>query len=175
MLWREGDLTTPGGTYVLRFHVRSALEVAFGRFRAGRPVAVPAGPGLYIGSAMGQRGASTLANRLLRHATRTDGSVHPVHAELVAAYALPATPRPKRLGWHIDYLLDRPEVQLVAVLACHGASALEYTWADALNASPHAIVLAPGLGATDHRQASHILGWRADDAAWRALLPPALP
>jgi hypothetical protein len=36
MLWREGDLTTPGGTYVLRFHVRSALEVAFGRFRAGQ-------------------------------------------------------------------------------------------------------------------------------------------
>ena len=66
-----GDPTCPGGVYVLRVAVMAPLSVVFGRFDGGRAVAVPAGDYLYVGSALGRRGATALAGRLMRHATRS--------------------------------------------------------------------------------------------------------
>ena len=59
------------GVYLLEIALSQPLTLAFGRFQQGRRFTLPAGTYLYVGSALGQRGATTLAGRLLRHATRT--------------------------------------------------------------------------------------------------------
>ena len=68
---RGDDPACRGGVYVLRLAAGAPLLVRFGRYAGGRAIAVPAGECLYVGSALGARGAVALAGRLLRHATRT--------------------------------------------------------------------------------------------------------
>ena len=59
------------GVYLLHLNVAVPIAVTFGRFQRGQPIPILAGDYLYIGSALGQRGATTLAGRLLRHTTRS--------------------------------------------------------------------------------------------------------
>ena len=160
-----------GGAYLLRLTVRRPLQVVFGRFRGGRPVAVPAGECLYVGSAM--RG---LGRRLVRHATRTGGRPpHPIRAEMLARFPaaglgedlLPR--RGKSLRWHVDYLLDDPAVVLRAALVLRSARRLEASLAGFLQADPHTFPLAPGLGAGDSPGNTHLLGVRAPEAWWASL------
>ena len=66
------------GVYLLEIALSQPVTLAFGRFQQGRHFTLPAGSYLYVGSALGQRGATTLAGRLLRHATRT--VAQPPHA-----------------------------------------------------------------------------------------------
>ena len=102
----SGDPADRGGVYVLRVAVGAPLAVRFGRYGGGRPVPVPAGVYLYVGSALGARGATALAGRLLRHATRAAGppqAIRPaLHARLAAAGLVAPLPAAKTLRWHID-------------------------------------------------------------------------
>jgi hypothetical protein len=59
------------GSYVLRITVREHLNLSFGRFKKGKLIDVRPGTYVYIGSAMAKQGATCLAKRLLRHATRS--------------------------------------------------------------------------------------------------------
>lgn len=167
-----GDATVCGGVYVLWIHVAAPLNVVFGRFRGGQPIAVPAGDYFYVGSALGG-----LAGRLLRHATR--GGVRPPQAirdqlawRLAAAGLAARRPTAKRRRWHVDYLLDEMDVALVGVWAWRTAEPLEGALAEWLAAQAGVVPLAAGLGASDDRGRTHLLrvadsGWNTDDVDWR--------
>ena len=160
---------SPGGTYLLRLCLKREVAVQFGRFHQGQSVVVPAGECLYVGSAMGGLGA-----RLLRHASRTDaGNPHAIRAEMMEKFVetgLVKAKRPfpaKRLHWHIDYLLERPEVVLSHVITLRSAVRLETAVADWLAQDPATFIIAPGLGARDDPGRTHLLGVKADEAWWK--------
>jgi Uri superfamily endonuclease len=164
----------PTGVYLLHIHWPTVGAVAFGRFNGGGPVPLAAGDYLYAGSAMG-RGATALAGRLLRHATRCPP--RPPHArrdDLAAALAaagLPAAPPlAKRHHWHIDYLLDEPAAELRHVWAARTAVPLERTLVTWLAVQVDLQPAARGLGASDHPGHTHL--WRLGERqSWAALLP----
>jgi Uri superfamily endonuclease len=164
-----GD-AVPGGAYVLRLRVSSSIPVMFGRFKHGQPVMIAAGDWVYVGSAMGQRGAGTLARRLVRHATRTgDNPPHALRPALIAAFGDDRLmPRQKTLRWHIDYLLECLEVDLTHVIAVHSVTRLESTLA-AL-AAERGQVVEPGLGASDAPGQTHLLSLPDGDSSWDALV-----
>ena len=172
-----GDRACRGGVYVLHVRLAAPRAVVFGRFRGGQPIPLPAGDIFYVGSALGG-----LAARLLRHATRSavrseapqrglpageerakalDYEPHAIRDELaarLAAAGLPARPSAvKRLHWHIDYLLDEPDVALVGVWAWRTAEPLESALADWLASQPGIVPVAAGLGASDDRGRTHLL------------------
>src|SRR5690606_34747227 len=99
------------GAYLLIIDVARPCAVSFGRYRGGQPVIVQSGQILYIGSAGGSPQQPRLAQRILRHLTRS-GSAPPhqlrepflAHCRQTCAVTLP---RSKKLHWHIDYLLDQ--------------------------------------------------------------------
>ena len=110
----------PSGSYVLRFHVAKRLEIRCGRFDCGKPVTFEQGNYLYIGSAMAEKGPSSLAGRLMRHATRL--SNRPSHAirRLMKAqfpafglghYEPAGMKNPK---WNVDWPLNEMSVRLRA-------------------------------------------------------------
>ncbi len=170
-----------GGTYVLRLHVERAVAVRFGRFGQGQPIVVPAGDCVYVGSAMRGLGA-----RLLRHASRTDaGRPQPIRAEMVALFVAAGLVRgngaltgsadgirpfpPKHLHWHIDYLLEKSEVELTHVIALRSSIRLETAVADWLAQDPATFIIAPGLGARDNPGSTHLLGIKANETWWAKL------
>ncbi len=162
------------GLYLLHIAVSTPLTVVFGRFARGREISLPAGDYLYVGSAMGQRGATTLAGRLLRHATRsTDQPAHTIRAalfdKLAEATMFPKLPRQKRCHWHIDYLLDQRMATLCQIYALRTNTSLEATVARWLMAEAVTAILVPGLGASDDRGATHLLQVTAPAAWWEAL------
>ncbi|HFQ94091.1 MAG TPA: GIY-YIG nuclease family protein [Anaerolineae bacterium] len=154
----------PTGTYILRLWAAADLRLRFGRF--GK-VALPRGAYLYVGSAMGEMGASSLARRLLRHATRAAGPPHPIREEMIKwfmAVNLGENLRPptqKRLHWHIDYLLEDTAVSLTHILVIRSQTRLETAVARRLNADSRTFTPAPGLGATDDTGSTHLLGLRS--------------
>lgn len=156
----SGDSGTMGA-YVLLVRVANSLSIAFGRFREGHPIAVLAGAYVYAGSARGH-GATSLAGRLLRHATRSGG--RPPHAirddlaaRLAAAGLVAPLPPAKRLRWHVDYLLDEPAAEIRGVWAIRAAVPLEAALARWLASQPGVVPLAPGLGASDDPGQTHLL------------------
>lgn len=154
------------GVYVLWLQVHRDLSLAFGRFRGGRPIAIPAGSYAYAGSALGRRGAIALAARLLRHATRGGGRPpHVIRDELAARLAevglRPAEgplPADKRLRWHIDYLLEELAVEIGHVSIWRTTERMESRVADWLAAQPGAWPPVAGLGASDDRGRTHLWG-----------------
>lgn len=176
-----GD-TGAQGAYLLRMALATPVTVAFGRFAGGREFALPAGDYLYIGSAMGKRGASTLAARLLRHATRSgDQPPHPIRNELFATFTHTgfhaALPKQKHCHWHVDFLLDQPTVTLRQVYVLRTATAIEQPLASWLAAEAVTTIVVPGLGASDHQGATHLLhlvGTTTSLAEWWQQLPAPL-
>lgn len=157
--------TSQSGAYLLWMLASQETSVSFGRFHGGRPVAIPTGWYVYVGSAMGQRGASALAGRLLRHATRTgDKSPHLIRETMEKAFAaagLGATslrpPTLKSLHWHVDYLLDQPAIELEHVTVIRTGTRIESALARQLAALPGASTLLKGLGAGDTPGETHLL------------------
>ena len=71
-----------GGSYVLRICLAEDAALPFGGFKRGKTIALPSGEYVYAGSAMSMKGAASLANRLIRHATRSGGKrPHGIRAE----------------------------------------------------------------------------------------------
>lgn len=173
---RFGDITG-GGAYLLHARLMWPCTFVFGRYRCGLPVALTAGDYLYVGSALARCGCSTLARRLLRHATRTGG--RPPHAlrsrllaELQSALGSPGLrpPPTKTLRWHIDYLLDGEGVELAAVYLLGDGAGVERAIAAHLAADLRVWAPAPGLGAGDDWGGTHLLGVQGDAAWWQGLL-----
>lgn len=166
------------GVYLLELELSQTLTLAFGRFQRGQHFILPAGAYLYVGSALGQRGATTLAGRLLRHATRTmKQPPHLIRPALQTALQQVGIevrlPQQKRCHWHVDYLLDQPAAHLTQIYALRTAQGLEATIALHLQADPATRLVAAGLGASDHPHATHLFQLdlpAAAQAAWRQTL-----
>lgn len=166
------------GAYLLGMRAREPLALAFGRFRGGRPIPLPAGTYLYVGSAMGTKGASSLARRLVRHATRSgDRPAHTIRAEMIARFATAGLGRgdlrprsAKSLFWHVDYLLDPLAVSLTHVLAVRAPGRLEATLARLVADRPYTEIPVPGLGASDTRDGTHLFSATPAPGWWTQLV-----
>jgi Uri superfamily endonuclease len=165
------------GTYILRIFAREALALAFGRFRHGKMIDIPAGEYIYVGSALAAKGAVSLGRRLVRHATRS-GEKEPHHIRPQMIEALRQTGlgcdnlllgNGKRLFWNIDYLLDRSAVELRSVIAIRSTRRLEARIARLLEDDPGTFIIKKGLGASDSPGHTHLLGLRGGDDWWSAL------
>ena len=169
------------GAYLLRMCVRKDVAVRFGRFQGGRPIFVPKGEVVYVGSAMAQQGSMTLARRLLRHATRHDeGSSQQIRGEMLKAFrdiglgeSQLKPPDKKKLFWNIDYLLEEDVVELSHIVIIRTRTRFEDELAHLLEAEPKSSVLAKGLGAHDKQGRTHILMIR-ETADWWQQLPTRL-
>lgn len=166
------------GCYILRIRVHQPLQMCFGRFKGGKQIALHAGEYLYIGSALGVSGATSLAKRLVRHATRPAPlPPHPIRAAMLTDFHLLGVgkeplvgPTLKKLFWHIDYLLQPLTVDLVQIFAIRTTRRLEPLLAQLLADDPSTFIIEKGLGASDHRGHTHLLGVQADDQWWAALV-----
>ncbi len=165
------------GAYILRLRQSQPLSMRFGRFHGGRALALDSGEYLYVGSAMAQKGASSLARRLVRHATRRNGPPHAIRQELLAELARlelgngDLRPRgQKRLFWHVDHFLEPAAVHLTHVLAIRSAARLETQLAVLLAALPYTTPAAPGLGASDAPGATHLFAVQPVAGWWAGLL-----
>lgn len=169
---------TGQGIYILRLHVAAPLTVSFGRFQGGRPLELAPGAYLYLGSALGQRGATNLAGRLLRHTARS-GTLppHAIRATLTTqlqeagllAHNKAKTPPHKHCFWHIDYLVDQLAAEITQIWALRTPYRLETKLARLLARDPAVLPVAPGLGASDDPHATHLLQVAADAAWWQRL------
>ena len=163
-----------GGTYILRIYVLQDIQVVFGHFQSSKPVLVPAGEMLYLGSAM--RG---LASRVLRHGVRTaDKPAHALYKPLLSEMKKVGLingrfqpPTQKKLHWHIDYLLDEAAVYLTHAILIRSQERLENKLGNWLLAQPETAVLLPGLGASDIKGHTHLLQIQANsEQFWERLL-----
>ncbi len=163
-----------GGTYILLIELAETITLTFGRFQKGMRFTLPAGLYIYVGSALGQKGASSLSYRLLRHVTRTgDKPPHIIRRALqngLSTCGLPAPlPKRKTLRWHIDYLLDETAASLVHVAAIRSSLRLESPIACWLMARDGVTVPIVGLGAQDTRGETHLLHL-AHNGVWESVL-----
>ena len=166
------------GSYILSILVKTEIAVQFGRFQNGRLITVPAGDYLYAGSAMGKRGASTLAHRLIRHTTRSEGKPpHQIQAALSGALVNhdlnPASTIPsgvKTPHWHIDYLLDSLDAEITGIICIRSAQKHETSLARIISEQPGVAILEKGLGATDTASGTHLLRYIEHDPAWWIML-----
>ena len=165
------------GTYILRIHLKENTTLKFGRFKKGKLISLPIGDYVYIGSALSEKGATSLARRLIRHATRSgDKPPHPIRKKMINRFSEcglgPRDLLPKRgktLHWNIDFLLDLPSAELVNIFAIRSTERLENRLAKWLEQDPHTEIIEPGLGANDAPGATHLLGVRANSPWWASL------
>lgn len=66
------------GTYILGIRLKENTTLQFGRFKKGKRISLPTSDYVYVGSALSEKGATSLARRLIRHATRSGDK--PPHA-----------------------------------------------------------------------------------------------
>lgn len=162
------------GIYLLRMVLAHETTVTFGRFAGGRQFLLSAGDYLYVGSAMGQRGATTLAGRLLRHATRSGTQpCQPIRGALYQALEeanlSPKLPLRKRCHWHIDYLLDQAVVSLWSIYALRTTNQVESRLARQLMVAAETTIPIPRVGASDDPGATHLLRVDAPEVWWHTL------
>ena len=165
------------GTYILRIHLKADTTLRFGRFKKGKLISLPAGEYAYIGSALSEKGATSLARRLVRHATRSgDKRPHSIREQIIREFAecglgtgnlLPK--RGKTLHWNVDFLLDLPSVEIVSLIAIRSPERLERRLAKQLERDSHTQIIERGLGANDVPGNTHLLRVSADKAWWASL------
>ena len=153
------------GAYVLRIVVCAPVQVALGRFRGGRLFSFPAGEYLYVGSARGLRGGSTLGRRLLRHASRAAGAPHSLRPTLQAFFGL-EPPHSKTLRWHVDYLLETSQADLQAAFLLRRPQPVERALARFLMQDPRVTAFPRGAGASDDPGGTHLLRVEAAPGWW---------
>ena len=165
------------GTYILRIYLKENTTLKFGRFKKGKLISLPTGDYVYIGSALSEKGATSLARRLIRHATRSgDKPPHAIREAMVKQFHNcglgPSDPLPKngkKLFWNVDFLLDLPSVELVNIFAIRSSERLENRLAKRLEQDRHTEIIEPGLGANDTPGNTHLLRVQADKTWWSSL------
>lgn len=166
----------PCGTYILRVTIDVPISVRFGKFNGGEPLAVPAGTLAYVGSAMGVRGASSLARRVMRHASRSFSHPHRLRPALAAAFAEKGMaagdiiPQKKTLRWHVDYLLENPAAEIDRVLILRSTRRLESAVATRLAVMDDVSPVAAGLGASDARGETHLFFVPVEVGWWQRMV-----
>lgn len=154
------------GSYLLITELSRPVTLSFGRFRNGTRFDLPPGTYLYAGSALGatrkRANSSPLASRLLRHASGSPNRPrHAIHSELVTFFAdrgcLPrGKAAEKKLHWHIDYLLDRPEATLSHIVMVMSPLRIEAQLAQLAGSLPGSSIIADRLGAQDSASGTHL-------------------
>ena len=165
------------GTYLLRIHLKENTTLKFGRFKKGKLISLPTGDYVYIGSALSEKGATSLARRLIRHATRSgDKPPHTIREKMINRFIEcglgPRDLLPKHgktLHWNIDFLLDLQSAELVNILAIRSTERLENRLAKRLERDPHTEIIERGLGANDAPGATHLLRIRENRMWWPSL------
>ena len=165
------------GTYILRIRLKQDTPLQFGRFKKGKLISLPASDYVYVGSALSEKGATSLARRLIRHATRGDNKPpHTIRKEMINQFIgcglgsgdlLPK--RGKTLHWNVDFLLDLQYAEIVNIFAIRSPERLENRIATRLERDPQTEVIEPGLGANDAPGSTHLLRVRADCRWWTLL------
>ena len=165
------------GTYVLRIRLIEDTTLRFGRFKKGKLISLPAGEYAYVGSALSEKGSTSLARRLIRHATRSGGQrPHYIREEMMRRFfecslgngnLLPK--RGKTLFWNIDFLLDLDSAEIVSVYVIRSPKRLESMLAKQLERNSHTQVIERGLGANDVPGNTHLLHVRAEEPWWASL------
>lgn len=165
------------GTYVLRIRLKENTILQFGRFKKGKLISLPVGDYIYTGSALSEKGSTSLARRLIRHATRSnDKPPHAIREKMMRQFAecglgsgnlLPR--HEKTLHWNVDFLLDLQSAEIVNIIAIRSPERLENRIAKWLERDPQTDIIEPGLGANDAPGATHLLRLWADDMGWMSL------
>ncbi|MXZ00181.1 DUF123 domain-containing protein [Candidatus Poribacteria bacterium] len=162
------------GTYILRIRLKKNTTLQFGRFKKGKRIALPAGDYTYVGSALSEKGATSLARRLVRHATRSgDKPPHTLREKMIHQFAGcglgPRDPLPKngkKLFWNVDFLLDLQSAEIVSIIAIRSPERLEGTLAVLLEHDADTQIIEKGLGANDAPRNTHLLKVKRDEAWW---------
>ena len=162
------------GTYILRIRLKKDTALQFGRFKKGKLISLPAGDYTYVGSALSEKGATSLARRLIRHATRSgDRSPHTIRKNMINRFAecglgpqdiLPKSG--KKLFWNVDFLLDLQSAEIVNVIAIRSPERLEHTIAGLLEHDTDTRIIEKGLGANDAPCNTHLLRVKTDEMWW---------
>jgi len=168
---------TQAGTYVLRIRLRKSMELQFGRFKKGMLISLQSGDYTYVGSALSEKGSTSLARRLARHATRSGNKTpHAIRDDMVKEFNKsqlgPPNPLPingKNLFWNIDHLLDLDVSEIINIIAIRSAKRLENTISEFLESNPHTHIIEKSLGANDSPQHTHILRVNDDDKWWSSI------
>ncbi|MCX6178159.1 MAG: DUF123 domain-containing protein [Chlorobiales bacterium] len=154
------------GSYILFIRISSPFELSFGRFQQGKLFTIPESDYLYIGSALGgEKSGNPLARRLIRHASRSaEKPSHEIRAALKKLFSKDdltvnsiIEPLTKKLHWHIDYLLDRPEAEIIHIVIIRSPMKMEQQLSELLESLEETSLLAPRLGAQDARNSTHLL------------------
>ena len=170
------------GTYILRIRLKKDTALQFGRFKKGKLISLPIGDYLYVGSALSEKGATSLARRLVRHTTRSGNRPpHAIREKMIHQFTecglgsgnlLPR--QGKTLHWNVDFLLDLQSAEIVNIFAIRSAERLENRIAKWLERDPQTNIIEPGLGANDAPGNTHLLRLRADDIGWMSLTDNAM-
>ena len=126
----------------MRIRLKENTTLKFGRFKKGKLISLPTGDYVYVGSALSQKGSTSLARRLIRHATRSNHkSPHPIREIMINRFSEcglgPRDLLPKHgktLHWNIDFLLDLQSAELVNIFAIRST---ENRIAKRLEQNPH--------------------------------------
>lgn len=143
----------------------------------GKLIALPAGDYTYVGSALSEKGATSLARRLVRHATRSgDKPPHIIREKMIHQFAECGLGsgnlllrQGKTLHWNVDFLLDLQAAEIVNIFAIRSPERLENGIAKWLEGDPRTNIIEPGLGANDVPGNTHILRVREDSTWWASL------
>ncbi len=148
------------GSYILIIKLSEEIEIKFGRFKKGKPFLLKPGNYFYIGSAL----RKTLPSRLFRHTNRSNGKpAHSIQIELiqglieVGIYSKFPKIKAKKLHWHIDYLLDNPNISVSQINIFFGDLNIEGKIGNYIQNLSVVEVISKGLGASDHSGNSHLL------------------
>lgn len=166
------------GTYVLRIQLSKNTKLKFGRFKKGKVISLPAGDYSYVGSALSEKGSTSLARRLVRHATRTGSKPsHKIRDEMLNQFQAcelgPPNPLPKngkKLFWNIDHLLDLEIVEIVNLIAIRSPIRLESPIGVFLENNKDTEIIEKGLGANDSPNNTYILRVNSDGMWWLSLV-----
>ena len=166
------------GTYILRIRLKEDTTLRFGRFKKGKLISLPAGDYTYVGSALSEKGATSLARRLVRHATRSgDRPPHAIREDMMNQFAecglgngnlLPR--QGKTPHWNVDFLLDLQSAEVVNIIAIRSPKRLEWTIAELLERDADTQIIEKGLGANDTPRNTHLLRVNADEIWWSSLV-----
>ena len=165
----------------MRIRLAEHTALQFVGCKRGKTIELPASEYVYVGSAMAKRGPASLANRLVRHATRSGrNEPHGIREEMLRRFKsiglgngnLEPTGQ-KKLHWNIDHLLDLPVAELTGACVIRTPNHLEERLGRFLECDPNTIVVEKGLGANDVPGNTHLLGLAAGDAWW-TMLPERL-
>lgn len=171
-----GD-ASQAGTYVIRIRIKNPTEIKFGGFKKGKLISLPAGDYTYVGSALSAKGSTSLARRLVRHATRSnDKPPHRIRKVMIKHFQAcglgPPNPIPingKKLFWNVDYMLDLECAEIINVIAIRSSMKLESTIGKYLELNSQSQIIEKGLGANDAPNHTYILRVNSDDKWWSSI------